>query len=124
MKSPRTAETEKKYQEFKKQKVAEIGRSDHLHLPDETVVREFTHWLIIENRFPYDAMASVNHLLVPKRTFSDYYKADEAEREEYHKIIQELAAEDYYHALVENFPKSRSVTRHNHVHLVRWHYTS
>ncbi|MFT5036815.1 MAG: diadenosine tetraphosphate (Ap4A) HIT family hydrolase [Candidatus Azotimanducaceae bacterium] len=124
MKSPRTEGTEAAYQAFKALRFSETGRCDDLVLDDETVVREFEHWLIIENRFPYDAMTSVNHMLVPRRAFSDYYKADESEREEYHTIIRELAAEDYYDALVENFPRSRSITRHNHVHLVRWKFTT
>lgn len=124
MKSPRTPETEKAYRKFKKQRVADTGRSDHLDLSEETIVKEYTRWLIIENRFPYDAMTSVNHMLVPKRSFRDFYKATKKEREEYHEIIKELAAEDYYDALVENFPRSRSISRHNHVHLVRWQYTT
>lgn len=92
-------------------------------LSEETVLRTFTHWLIIENRFPYDAMTSINHMLVPKREFEDYYEATEAERNEYHEIIRTLGAEDYYDALVENLPRSRSLTRYNHIHLVRWNYT-
>ena len=123
MQSPRKPKTAKAYAEFKKQRLAEMGSYDHLNLKDETVVKEYTHWLIILNRFPYDAMTSVNHMLVPKRAFEDYYKADNDERQEYHKIIKELAAEDYYDAMVENFPRSRSISRHNHVHLVRWIHT-
>ena len=122
MKSPRKPKTAKAYAEFKKQKLAESGRTDHLDLKDETVVKEYIHWLIILNRFPYDAMTSVNHMLVPRRAFEDYYKANEDERKEYHEIIKELAADDYYDAIVENFPKSRSISRHNHVHLIRWKY--
>lgn len=123
MKSPRTPETERKYQAFKRERIGKNKRSDELDLAEESVLREFEHWLIIENRFPYDAMTSVNHMLVPKRAFADYYEASEDERAEYHDIIRTLAAEDYYDALVENFPRSRSLTRHNHVHLVRWKYT-
>ncbi len=123
MQSPRTPNTEIKYQDFKKQKQAAGSDLAAFDLSEEIVVREFTHWLIIKNRFPYDNMTSVNDMLVPKRAFADYYTASEAERDEYHEIIKQLAAEDYYDALVENFPRSKSVTRHNHVHLVRWQYT-
>lgn len=124
MKSPRTPETAKAYKDFKDKRIASAGHTDHLDLSKETTVKEYTNWLIIENRFPYDAMTSVNHMLVPKRTFGDYYKATDQERSEYHEIIQELASEDYYDAIVENFPRSRSLSRHSHIHLVRWKYTT
>ena len=123
MQSPRKPETEAQYQTFKKQKQSAGADLAAFNLAEETVVREFTHWLIIKNRFPYDNMTSVNDMLVPKRAFADYYTASNEEREEYHEIIKQLVAEDYYDALVENFPRSKSVTRHNHVHLVRWQYT-
>ncbi len=122
--SPRSSKTEAEYQTFKKRKQAAAEDLTSFKLDDEVVIREFTSWLIIENRFPYDNMTSVNHMLVPRRSFVDYYAADEAERTEYHEIIQLLVAENYYDALVENFPRSKSVSRHNHVHLVRWNYTT
>lgn len=124
MKSPRTPKTAAAYKKFKEEKIAENGTTNHLDLADEKIIKEYTHWLIIENRFPYDAMTSVNHMLVPKRAFGEYKDTTEEERAEYHKIIEELAAGNYYDALVENFPRSRSLTRHAHIHLVRWKYTT
>ncbi len=124
MKSPRTPETSKAYKAFKEEKQAKSGTTNHLDITDEIIVKEYTHWLIIENRFPYDAMTSINHMLIPRRSFGDHYEATKEERAEYHTIIQELAANDYYDALVENFPRSRSLSRHAHIHLVRWKYTN
>lgn len=121
--SPRSEETEAKYQQFKKEKQRENADLSAFDLNDEIVVREFEHWLIIENRFPYDNMTSVNHMLVPRRGFADFRDAEQYEQEEHEMIRNLLTEEAFYDAVVENFPKSKSVTRHVHLHLVRWKYT-
>ena len=122
--SPRSKETETKYQEFKKHKIASGEELETFNLDDEIIVREFTNWLIIENRFPYDNMTSVNHMLIPRRNFSDYSEATDAEKAEHETILRLLTKERYYDAIVENFPRSKSVQRHIHMHLVRWKYTN
>lgn len=122
--SPRSEETESKYQEFKKQKLAAGEDLSAFKLEDEVVLREFEHWLIIENRFPYDNMTSVNHMLIPRRNFSDYTDATEEEKKEHEAIRKLLTKERFYDAIVENFPRSKSVHRHVHMHLVRWKYTN
>lgn len=122
--SPRSPKTESKYQAFKKEKTEQGHDLAAFNLDDEIVVRAFEHWLIIENRFPYDNMTSVNHMLVPKRDVSDFAAINEAEYEEHKRIRKLLSDESYYDAIVENFPRSKSVTRHVHLHLVRWKYTT
>lgn len=124
MNSPRKPETEAAYQAFKKEKIAQDADLTTFVLADETVVREFDNWLIIENRFPYDAMTSVNHLLVPRVEQHDFYSAAAGVQAEYHEIRRLLASESFYDAVVENFPRSQSVTRYAHTHLVRWAYTN
>ena len=122
--SPRSIETEQKYKAFKDLK-RQVGEDlAEFKLEDEIVVREFDHWLIIENRFPYDNMTSVNHMLIPRRDFADLSEATGEEMVEHEAIRNALVTERYYDALVENFPRSKSVTRHVHLHLVRWKYTT
>ena len=123
MKSPRKQETEEQYQAFKTAKVVAGEDLTEFKLEDETILREFDAWLIIENRFPYDAMTSVNHLLIPRDQHGDFYSLPAAMQDEYHQIRRLLAEEQFYDAVVENFPRSQSVTRHTHAHLVRWAYT-
>lgn len=124
MQSPRSDEIEAKYKSFKDQKIKEGADLTVFNMDDEIVVREFDNWIIIENRFPYDRMTSVNHMLIPRRNFGDFNEASEIEKEEHLNIKKLLAEEAYYDALVENFPKSKSVTQHVHVHLIRWKYTT
>lgn len=121
--SPRSEATEAKYQEFKREKVAAGKDLTIFTLQDEIVLREFNHWIIIENRFPYDNMTSVNHMLIPRRDFGDFADANESEKAEHDQIRKILSDERYYDAIVENLPRSKSVHRHVHLHLVRWKYT-
>ena len=122
--SPRSTETEKKYQQFKKEKLESGSDLSAFNLDDEELIKEFDHWLIIKNRFPYDNMTSVNHMLVPKRQIDDFAKTNELERDEHEDIRRMLIEDEYYDAIVENLPRSKSVSRHAHLHLVRWKYTN
>ena len=122
--SPRSPKVETQYQNFKKKKKKAGQDLTVFDLKDEIVIREFKHWLIIENRFPYDNMTSVNHMLIPKRTLNDLAEASQVELAEHQAIRYILIEEGFYDAVVENLPRSKSVTQHAHLHLVRWKYTT
>lgn len=124
MDAPRQKETEAAYQKFRD---GLRDTPEHLYsfnLQNETVVREFDSWVIIENRFPYDRMTRTNHMLVSKRPLQSQYHGSQEEQEEYHRILQLLAEEGFYDALIENFPKVKSVTKFAHTHLVQWNNTA
>lgn len=82
----------------------------------ERLIREFDHWLLIENLFPYDRIAEVHHLLVPKRVFPFGEPLSVEEVGELADIKEELGSN--YDALAENFPRNRSVPGHFHLHLL------
>ena len=121
MKTPRHTKTEEEYQEFKKQLNDDSSLLESFNFDDETVLREFNYWIIIENRFPYDRMARTNDMLVSKRPLQSLYDASQEERDEYETIMKLLAKENFYDACMENFPKIKSVKRYVHIHLIRWH---
>lgn len=120
MHNPRSETVSHEYEKFKARKLSEGADLHTFTLADETIVREFNYWLIIENRFPYDNMTSLNHLLIPRRPFADFTEATEEELAEHRSIRNQLATEGLYDAVVENFPHAKSVTRYAHLHLVRW----
>lgn len=122
--SPRTPKTEAAYQAFKQAKLKSGADLSAFNLAEEIVLREFKHWLIIANRFPYDNMTSVNHMLIPRRPIKDFTDATAEELVEHQKIKNLLIEESFYDALVENLPRSKSVQQHAHVHLVCWKYTA
>lgn len=117
---PRSADTEARYRDFKHDKQRRGGDMHVFDINEEIVLREFTHWLIIENRFPYDNMVCVNHLLIPRRPFADFTEATTTELAEHEAIRMQLVQEQFYDAIVENLPRSKSVKNHVHLHLICW----
>lgn len=117
MNTPRHIHTEDAYREFKNS----VADTDAFDFSNETVIREFTHWVIIKNRFPYDTMVRTNDMLVSRNKNTYLYDCSPEEQNEYHEIIKQLSEEAYYDALIDNFPKARSVKKHTHIHLVQWH---
>ena len=121
MNSPRKPETLAAYETFKQENTPEERAL--FNLADETIVREYDHWVIIHSRFPYDTMARVNDLLILKRPTSRHADMTDAERDEYETILAELAESGDYDAIIENFTRTKSVPKQLHMHLICWHLT-
>lgn len=120
MQNPRSDDSNSAYKAFKEQHKENKDRLNHFDFTDETILREFTDWVIIKNRFPYDAVAKVNDILVSRRPIGRHYDGTKEEEDEYHEILKLLATEDYYDALIENFPNTKSVKKFAHTHLIVW----
>lgn len=106
------------------------GESDYQHaktvgglklLSEEPSVREFEHWRIIENRFPYDSVLQTHHLLLPKRVVSDRFWLEANEVMELDEILTRLNEEGSYDFFTENFNKRRSIAIHYHLHLGKYY---
>ncbi len=123
MQNPRTENSQAAYNNFKQQHVSNPELLTSFNFKNEITVKEFEHWLIIENRFPYDRMARTNHMLVAKRPYAHLHEGTKEEQVEYKDILRQLTDEAFYDALIENFPKVKSVKQNAHVHLVQWHNT-
>jgi diadenosine tetraphosphate (Ap4A) HIT family hydrolase len=82
-------------------------------------IREFKYWYIVENQYPYDRVAKVSHILVPKRVFADLEEMEFEEWDELHSIKAELGMSEDYDSIIENMPHERSVRHHYHLHLVK-----
>ncbi len=121
MQSPRSHLSQAKYEAFKSAHQHDPTRLNSFDFNDETIVKEFTHWVIIQNRFPYDTMTKTNDLMVAREPAPDFYSTSTAAQTEFHEIMQQLAAEAEYDARIENFPKTTSVKEQFHIHLVKWH---
>lgn len=87
-----------------------------------TVVKEYKHWVIIENNYPYDELATVHHMLCPKRhmpfTFENEFTKEEAG--ELWMIRYMLNKEGLYDSILENFTAGQSHPAHVHYHLLKW----
>jgi len=82
MNTPRHTKTEEAYQEFKKEYTADPSVLQSFNFDNEKILREFEHWILIENRFPYDRMARTNDMLVSKRPLQSRYDGTDTEQTE------------------------------------------
>lgn len=81
-----------------------------------TSVTEFEHWRIVLNDFPYDKVASLHHMLIPKR----HITLDEVtpeEQVEFNSIFKTTLNEKYT-LIAQALPKKRSIPKHLHYHLL------
>jgi len=78
-------------------------------------IEEFTYWRIIPNEFPYDRVAAVHHMIVPKRHITDS-EFSEDERNEL-MSIKHTRLQDYQY-LLETTHVTKSVPAHFHLHLI------
>jgi hypothetical protein len=108
--SLRTANSEALYQQAK--------LNDELKpLWHEAAIKQFKHWEIIANRFPYDSCYKTSHMLIPYNLVAEYSDLTIAEIAELREIIATYCQE-HYHQVIENMTVRRSVTTIYHLHLV------
>lgn len=81
----------------------------------EPAIRTYTHWKILDDKFPYDAIARVHHMLTPVR-HTDELGLTAEERTELDALKLSLARE--YDQFTENAERLRSVPGHYHLHLL------
>ena len=114
----RTDEMMTKYMETMNERNKNGIKSNHFLNYHDILVKEFEHWVILENEFPYDRVAKVSHLLSTKREIPlDWKFLNKEEKEEFKKIKEEYLKE-HYDAIWENLPKGQTVPHHFHLHLI------
>lgn len=114
----RTEEGMDRYMEVMKDRNEKKIKSDHFVNYEHLLIKEFKHWVIIENEFPYDAVATTSHLISTKREIAlDWNLLNKEEWEEF-KSIKEEYLKNNYDAIWENFPSGQTIPGHFHLHLV------
>jgi diadenosine tetraphosphate (Ap4A) HIT family hydrolase len=108
----RTPEQQAKYEAYKA-----AGNLDQgCVLCTKEPLREFQHWRIIENMFPYDKVAGVHHMILPKRHVLEPDLSEE-EIAELRNIKEEHFPKNY-DFIIEAMPKMKSIPQHFHIHLI------
>ena len=86
-------------------------------LSEESRIKEWHHWALIDNAFPYNAAFKTHHMLIPKRvTTQENLKSEELQ--ELRNILDELS--DQYDCHMTNFSKKQSIKSHYHIHLLTY----
>lgn len=108
----RTPETQAKYDAYQ----AEGNLARGCVLCERESIREFGHWRIIENIFPYDKIAKTHHMAIPKRHVKEHELSD-GELEEL-RVIKETCFHTDYDFMIEATYKAKSIPAHFHLHLI------
>ncbi len=108
--SMRTPEGEEKYRQAK--------MSNNLKLLyQEQPIKEFRYWRVVDNRFPHDKIAKVNHMIVLKREAEGLRHIYLMEWFELLKIIWFIRKD--YDTFTYNLPSMSSVKNIPHAHLYK-----
>lgn len=108
----RTKEAEEQYKKL----IASGYLNGGCKLCEAPALREFSHWKIVENKFPYDRIARVHDMVLPKRHVEEDELSQE-EKDEY-RTIKEDYIEQTYEYLIEATSKQKSIPEHFHLHLI------
>lgn len=107
----RTKETHELYEEHKRN-----GHLDTCPLCVAEVIMQFRNWKIINNKFPYDRVSDVHHMMITNRHITEHELTTE-EKDELLEI-KHTYVNDTYIFMIEAMPRHKSIPAHFHLHLV------
>jgi len=83
-------------------------------------IREFMHWRVIPNEYPYDRLFKTSHMLIIKRAgVRERFDLTINEKLEFDKIMREYVY-PHYSLWLENCPARRTKPGIYHVHLLTY----
>ena len=104
----RTQKTQARYDLARKE-----GRLNALK--DLPSIEEFNYWRLVDNEYPHDKVASVHHMLLPKRVVREFTDLTFAETMELSTIMFILLY-GRYGSFKINTDIERTITDHVHIH--------
>ncbi|MEK7600510.1 MAG: hypothetical protein AAB463_00930 [Patescibacteria group bacterium] len=108
----RLPESEKAYRNA----IAQGALAGACPLCAKEAIKTFTHWRLIVNDFPYDKIARVHHMLIPKRCVPEGSLTSE-EREEL-LTLKSGEINEGYEYIIEALHNKKSIPGHFHLHCV------
>lgn len=82
--------------------------------------KDFKHWKLVKNQFPYDKVASKHYLLTIKRHVGKEKDFSQKEKDELIAIKNGYLAKTDFMFVMENLPKRQSAKDHYHLHVIKW----
>ena len=81
-------------------------------------IKQWEHWRLVENDYPYDAFFKTHHMLVIKRGgVAERTDLNDTERAELEQILKQFVYPGY-HFWFENCPRRRTAPGIYHLHLI------
>ena len=110
-----TLRTKKSHQKYLKL-IAKGILNNGCNLCKAPSIKEFKHWRIIDNKYPYDLVAKTSHMIIPKRHASET-KLTIGEFKELQKIRLTYIEQNYEFLFLQT-KKESSIPEHLHIHLL------
>ena len=98
----------------------EAAEKDPMFFDTAESVMEFDNWRVIENQFPYDAIAERHDLLIPKLMASFFSELSAEEVGEVLKLVGGDGRLAEYDSVVWNLPHQQSQPHWIHFHLIKY----
>ena len=108
--------TKKMHDEYKKYQKTTFGPGVCVLCSKAKMIKTFKHWKIVVNLFPWDRIAKIQHMIIPKRHIV-YGKLTSAEKQELEKIKLNYLNKKY-DILAEATNRILSIPSHYHLHLI------
>ena len=96
-----------------------MDQLDEISKTGEGVIKEFKHWFIIENAFPYDMFAEINHLLLTKEKKSFSWDNVSQEEKDELELLKKTYFAENYDVVYENLSSSQTQPGWFHLHLLK-----
>ncbi len=112
MHSLRTKKIHEKY----KRVLTKRSPLDACVLCKKIALKEFKYWKIVHNRFSWDRIAKIHHMIIPKRHIV-YEQLNTKEKKEFESIKSKYI-DKKYELIAEMTAKEKSIPEHFHVHLI------
>lgn len=113
---PRTWRSVDTHNKYEADRQNFIKKSDCCPLCEAKSIETFSHWRIIANRYPYDAIATRHEMIVPIR----HCQEDELTAAELAELkeLKSTYINEHYLYVVEAVPRTKSIPGHHHLHLM------
>src|SRR5690606_36300887 len=108
----RTEATQNQYDEIRKRGHLEQG----CPLCEAVSLKEFEYWRVVDNRYPYDKISQIHHMVIPKRHVIENVLTN-AEKDEL-IIIKDTYLGQHYAYMLEALTGQKSIPEHFHLHVL------
>ena len=105
------------HEQYQHDRQTALKDSDTCPLCTAQTLKTFTRWRLIDNKYPYDAVAKTHHLLVPIR-HTDGSEITSDERDEL-ELLKNTQLNSDYSFILETLPGTKSIPGHYHLHLIQ-----
>jgi len=115
--SPRSWRSEEMHERYQSERQTALEDPTACPLCTAQTLQSFTYWRLIDNKYPYDAVAITHHMLLPIR-HSDGSDLTSAERDEL-ELLKKTQLNKQFSFILEALPGTKSIPGHYHLHLIQ-----